>query len=360
MFLIKQNKEFKVNNFDLLRLFAATQVVVGHYFVHLNIKLSDWSNEILFLFRGVAIFFVISGYLISASFERNKNLKIYFTNRALRIFPGLWVLIFFTVIIFSLTGINFLNAQTLRWLPCQLLGIIYTPKFLSGYGFGSYNGSLWTIPLELQFYIFLPVCYLLAPKNKLQPWFYALFLLSLFIKFFYDYSFGDKITAFMPKLIFYSFLPQFYLFLAGVILQRLNIFQSKFIYNKGIFWLTGYILFSLTGYIFFGSNLSHNFCSITFFIIRDLFLAICVLSIAYTLPTTASKLLKTNDISYGVYIYHGLVITVIVQEKLTGYEDVFFIMGITYILAYLSWIGIEKPFLRRKEKTIRLLSNDNL
>jgi peptidoglycan/LPS O-acetylase OafA/YrhL len=356
----KYPKEFKVNNFDLLRLFAATQVIVGHYFVHLNIQISDFSNEILFLFRGVAIFFVISGYLISASFERNNNLKVYFTNRALRIFPGLWVLILVTVIVFSLTGINFFNSEALKWLPCQLAGIIFTPKFLSNYGFGSYNGSLWTIPLELEFYIVLPLCYLLAPKNKINLWFYSLLFIFILIKFSYDYSIGDKIDTLIPKLISYSFLPNFYLFLTGVILQRLKIFKLKIIYNKGVFWLAGYILFSLGGYFLFGSKLSHSFSAITFFIVRDLLLAVCVLSIAYTLPTTASRLLKTNDISYGVYIYHGLVITVLVQEKLTSYENIFLIIGITYILAYLSWIGVEKPSLRRKAKTIRVLSNENL
>jgi len=159
MTLVKDQKEFKVNNFDLLRLYAATQVIVDHYFQHLNKPITAFGLKILYIFPGVPIFFILSGYLISASYERNNNLGIYFKNRALRIFPGLWTVIFLTIIVFSITGISFLNKQAILWLPCQLAGLIYTPGFLKGYGYGSYNGSVWTIPLELQFYILLPLCY---------------------------------------------------------------------------------------------------------------------------------------------------------------------------------------------------------
>ena len=142
-------KDFKVNNFDLLRLLAAIQVVFDHYFQHLNISLTQAQQAWLYLLPGVPVFFVISGYLISASYERNDNLVIYLKNRILRIFPGLWACIILTVIVFTITGTSFLNRQTLSWLPAQFLGIIYTPSFLADYGFGSYNGSLWTIPIEL-------------------------------------------------------------------------------------------------------------------------------------------------------------------------------------------------------------------
>ncbi len=194
--LTTNQKEFKINNFDLLRLLAATQVIVDHYFQHLNIPISKFSTQVLYLFPGVPMFFVISGYLISASYERNNNLAIYFKNRALRIYPGLWGVIFVTIIVFSITGINFFNKQTVAWLPAQLAGVIYTPHFLANYGFGSYNGSLWTLPIELQFYIVLPLCYFLAPKNKANYWFYALLLVFVALNFIYEFKIGDNFTDF--------------------------------------------------------------------------------------------------------------------------------------------------------------------
>jgi len=334
-------KEFKVNNFDLLRLIAATEVIVDHYFQHLNIPISSFSLKLLYLFPGVPVFFIISGYLISASYERNNNLAIYFKNRALRIFPGLWGCIFLTIIIFSFTGVSFFNKQVIAWLPAQLTGFIYTPKFLANYGFGSYNGSLWTIPIELQFYIILPVCYLLAPKTKTNYWFYGLLLVFITANIFCGFSnFNPLIT----KLLNYSFIPNFYLFLIGVILQRLRIYKSALIYNKAIYWVILYTLFSL--------SLQDHMNLVIFLVIKNLLLAGCILSLAYTLPQTALKLLRKNDISYGVYIYHGLILTVLVQEKLAGFINVFLLIVGAYVLGYLSWIIIERPFLKRKEKTI--------
>jgi peptidoglycan/LPS O-acetylase OafA/YrhL len=198
-----------------------------------------------------------------------------------------------------------------------------------------------------------------AKKNK-TSWFYGLLAvfiilnLAIFLSlhFYYGYKIGDDFTGFIPKLTSYLFLPYFYLFLTGVILQRLRIYQSRFIYNKALYWVVGYVLFSLT-LSYFISPLQYYSVYSIFLIIKNLFLAFTVISMAYTLPTLATRLLRTNDISYGIYIYHGLILTVMVQEKLIAYENVFLLIALTYGVAWLSWIFIEKPFIKRKEKTIR-------
>jgi peptidoglycan/LPS O-acetylase OafA/YrhL len=341
------NREFKVNNFDLLRLIAATQVIIDHYFQHLKIPLSRFGLDILYLFPGVPVFFVISGYLISASFERNNSLRTYIRNRALRIYPGLWGCIFLTIIVIGITGISFFNKQVITWLPAQLTGLIYTPPFLKDYGFGSYNGSLWTIPIELQFYILLPLCYSLAPKKKLNLWFYGLLAVFMIL---YVTSQIVNLGERTEKLLTYSFIPHFYLFLTGVLFQRLQLYKFNFIYNKALYWVVGYVLFSLL--------LSNHMNLTAFLLIKNIILAFCLLSMAYTLPTMAKKLLHTNDISYGIYIYHGLILTVAVQLKVAGATPQFLLslIGLTCILAYLSWRFIEKPFLRNKKKTIRVVT----
>ncbi|OOQ61300.1 acyltransferase family protein [Mucilaginibacter pedocola] len=338
---MERPKEFKINNFDLLRLLAATEVIFDHFYQHLQIPISHTATKILYLFPGVPVFFVISGYLISASYERNSNLKNYIRNRALRIYPGLWACIILTLIVFTITGVNFINKQTLAWLPTQLLGFIYTPGFLADYGFGSYNGSLWTIPIELQFYIMLPICFLLAPKGKLNGWFMALFVIFVGLALVYNLShFNEKIT----KLLRYTFIPHFYLFLTGVIFQRRRIYSSKFIYGKALYWIVPYVAFSM----FFFDRIDAAY----FTVIQYLFLAFTLLSMAYTLPTFADKLLKKNDISYGMYIYHGMIITVVVELKLVPYFNLMYLIGGTVVMATLSWLFIEKPFIKRKQKTI--------
>jgi peptidoglycan/LPS O-acetylase OafA/YrhL len=341
------DRDFKVNNFDLLRLFAALEVVLLHSYPHLHLPYPAFFKVIL-NFPGVTMFFVMSGFLISASLERNHDLGVYFKNRAFRIFPALWTCIILTVVIIaSITDISFFRVQAIYWFLTQFVGLIYTPAFLAGFGFGSYNGSLWTIPLELQFYVVLPVLYFLINKLSANQYVRTVFLSIIFLlfciityllKIHYDadnFSFNN-----IPKPLRYSFIPNIYLFLFGVVLQRLKIYKSNLIYGKGAFWLIGYLIIS---YLIPTSN--------TTYIFKLLCLGVTTVSFAYTLPTLSNKIFKGNDISYGVYIYHGLVLGVLVQLKLFNNSlYILVILGLTILLATLSWLFIEKPIMKFKRK----------
>src|SRR5579863_8989371 len=92
--------QFSVNNFDLLRILAATQVLYFHSLAYLKVPTPTWAIPFENL-PGVPIFFVISGYLVSASYERSGDLITYFRNRALRIYPGLWCCLLITLITVS-------------------------------------------------------------------------------------------------------------------------------------------------------------------------------------------------------------------------------------------------------------------
>ena len=345
-------REFKVNNFDLLRLFAALEVVLLHSYPHLHLPYPAFFKVIL-NFPGVSMFFVMSGFLISASLERNKDLGAYFKNRAFRIFPALWTCIVLTVIVITVvTNISFLHVQAIYWFFAQLVGLIYTPQFLKGFGFGSYNGSLWTIPLELQFYVVLPVLYFIVTKISSKKNIRTILIaitcgvfcvVTYILKVHYDadnFSFNN-----IPKALRYSFIPNIYLFLFGVVLQRLEIYKSKWIYGKGLFWLAGYLIIS---YLIPTSN--------TTYIFKLLSLGITTISLAYTLPGLSNRLFKGNDISYGVYIYHGLVLGVVVQFNLfNSPRYILVILVVTILLAALSWVFIEKPIMKSKKKTIHEL-----
>ena len=157
------------NNFNLIRLFAALQVAIVHSASYLDINLQFL--QFLNLFPGVPIFFFISGYLIIKSFRNNYKLKNFFYNRILRIYPGLYFCFFITVIsiIISqyLKNIEINYYQLFLWLITQLSFFqIYNPDFLRGYGVGVVNGSLWTISVEIQFYLLTVFIYLILSKYK--------------------------------------------------------------------------------------------------------------------------------------------------------------------------------------------------
>ena len=138
------NFEFKKNNFDLIRLVAALQVVFIHGHRHFEIEGGIWATNVLALFSGVPIFFVVSGFLISASIERNFSLTSYAKNRVLRIFPALWACFFFTVItIFVFYDPKFSSSEFAAWVLSQITVVqFFHPDFLRGYGVGVVNASL--------------------------------------------------------------------------------------------------------------------------------------------------------------------------------------------------------------------------
>ena len=65
--LINGNEISRENNFDLIRLFAALQVLLGHGINHLQILGYDEILDVISFFPGVMVFFVISGFLITRS-----------------------------------------------------------------------------------------------------------------------------------------------------------------------------------------------------------------------------------------------------------------------------------------------------
>jgi peptidoglycan/LPS O-acetylase OafA/YrhL len=334
---------FGFNNFDLLRLLAAVQVLVFHSARHLELELPEWMN-VFERFPGVPVFFVISGYLVSASYERSGNLTLYLQNRFLRIFPGLWACLAATVVVASAFGFNFLRPSALTWFVAQMVGLIYTPGFLDSFGFGSYNGSLWTIPVELQFYCVVPFVYLLAHRTRWRNLvFVLLFLAFVAIVLFtnYDISRSDQSTA--TKVFGYTFVPHFYMFLAGLLLQRAGAYRSAWIFNKGPLWVATYLSFSFLAPETVATKIA-----------LSLVMAVCTVSMAYTLPGVADKLLHRNDISYGVYIYHGLLLNVLVSlHWLHRIEYLLIVLAGACTLGYLSWVFVERPFLRKKKHTLK-------
>ena len=72
----------KTNNFDLIRLAAALQVALMHALAGLGVATAAWPlRAIADWFPGVPIFFFISGFLISKSFEKNSVVREYALNR---------------------------------------------------------------------------------------------------------------------------------------------------------------------------------------------------------------------------------------------------------------------------------------
>ena len=176
------------NNFDAIRLILALSVMIFHSSVLFNSSILGKFN----IGSVVQCFFIISGYLIFQSYERSKSLKDYVIKRAKRLFPGLWFCIFLTCILgafltnlplneyFGKDLVKYLigNSSTLNFLSPRLPGV-----FVDNPESGFVNGSLWTIKVELFFYISVPILFYIFKKRILLGIIFALAITTIY-KFF--------------------------------------------------------------------------------------------------------------------------------------------------------------------------------
>ena len=346
---------FKKNNFDLLRLIAASQVAVTHGIEHLQVDALYPLAACLNFIPGVPIFFFLSGLLISAAWERDPDLKSFFGNRFYRIFPGLWLCVLLSVVVIALTA-AMLNED----LPYRLLalwGIMqatflpqWNPEFLDWFGIGVVNGSLWTIPVELSFYLFLPMVYALSNRLRLSinQIFAALLFMSLIV--FHAWIViipASDFQLLISKLLGFTPIPWFWMFCFGVLAQRLMKILHPFIVNKAHIFLLFFAFVSLAGNILDTPILFGNSNEVG--LINWLALCLLVLSFGYSSPWLSDKLLKRNDISYGIYIYHMPIFNCAITFGLVGNFGLLSGLLLTVVFALLSWHFLEKPFLRKRK-----------
>ena len=353
----------RVNNFDLIRIVAALQVVVWHSVEHLNVD--DQAvlnfNQVMAYFPGVSIFFTVSGFLVFASFENNYNDPFrYFSNRALRIFPALWVSFIITILLLLIFSIiqfhHFGKAEILAWVVAQFsIGQFYTPDLLRVWGVGTPNGSLWTIPVEIQFYLLVPLIFWMIRKFN-SKWALILFSIAIFSlslnAYISSYEKGLIIRKVGSVLVF----PYLYQFAFGVLIYKSWGKLRPYLEDKVVIWLCIYGIYCITFSYFLDLYVPSywpNFLGL----ISHVLLALLTISAAFSYKGLSTNLLRGNDISYGVYIYHMLVINTFLTLDLHG--NVFILLYsvlASCILGFLSWRIIERPALELKRALAKAYS----
>jgi peptidoglycan/LPS O-acetylase OafA/YrhL len=93
------------NNFDIVRLLAALQVLQEHSAYWLNLPRPEWFIYLAGLFPGVPIFFIVSGFLVTTSYLFGAGGTVaFFARRMLRIYPALWVNVGLTILMLAATS----------------------------------------------------------------------------------------------------------------------------------------------------------------------------------------------------------------------------------------------------------------
>jgi len=353
--------DWRVNNFDLLRLLAALQVAVVHGIGILNPTgyLARLLGAGLDRFPGVPIFFVISGILISKSYEHSDSLRDYLRNRCLRIFPGLWVCLVVSVAVILALGVGSLGRITtpdwLLWWAGQM-SIFQNVRaaFLEPLSTGL-NRSLWTIPVELEFYIVLPALYgILRPRRRLGNMrLLAIALASLAVQLLIVNSHPSVVQARAYSLLGATLAPYLWMFLVGVSIQRNWSTVRGWLIGRAHWWGLGYLILCAAAR-WLRVDTGGNYMSPVYL----LPLAGLIVSLAMSAPQLSDRILRHHDVSYGLYLYHMLVIDLLVGLAAPSAWASFAAAIIVSLgLAALSWTLIEKPYLRGKRRALRAVSD---
>lgn len=346
------------NNFDLLRLLAAMQVALDHLDTNMLRSHGVLFFYVLHCFPGVPVFFFISGFLISASWERHPDPRSYLRNRFLRIFPAYWA-----AFALSLAGILLFykdfdpvrNAVKLTlWIATQLAMLPdWNPAFLRGYGAGAANGSLWTIPIELFFYFSVPVLYWLFRKFRNSNLVLALVIIPSFALQYWILTpeFQRLVIPAALKTIGSSPFPWLGMFCFGILAQRNLTRLLPIVAGRAWQFAALYIAVMVATAVvkippvLMGTG---RFMGIVNFPV----LCLLLLAVAYTGRDLAERLLRRNDISYGLYLVHFPIMNMLLARGITGIRGCVLVLLASVGCAIASWTFVERPALALREEPL--------
>jgi peptidoglycan/LPS O-acetylase OafA/YrhL len=329
------------NNFDFLRFFAASLVILSHSFALTTQPYEPYlwlTGYATFGMLAVSIFFILSGFLITKSWLDNPQIAIFLKKRILRIIPGLFVAVVFTILIIGplVTSLSFreyiAHPTTREYFNNAFLSVsFFLPGvFTDNLYKSAVNGSLWTLPVEFKLYMMVLALGMIGLFHK------RMIALTL--------SFGvfmyGAATLLFPTLYTLESTQQDYLrctvyFSMGIIMY---LFRDKIKFSKSIF-LIALILFLGSFRSTYGSTISY------------LTLPYMMLYVGFLKTNIFSIFSKYGDFSYGLYIYAFPVQQTIVyfsKNAINPAELFFSAFFVTLFLAICSWNFVEKPFMKLK------------
>lgn len=342
------------NSFNAVRLLAALQVAYFHTIAHLQLS-PTWGYEWIAQFPGVPIFFAVSGYLVFDSLLRLPTTRDFFRHRATRIYPALLVNIVIIEMLFAIGGgIRFDAVGPLRALFFELVYMITASdeiaaqwagaramRSLSGF-FQIYpSGVLWTLTVELTFYAIVPL-FLFARARRAAA--SALIVALGFV------SIASSGIAQQSVRMSLSVIPYFWMFGIGM-LFRLWRPPSWSIMPGAAVALAGFVLTAWSRQLIWLEWKTDPSASA---LLETGLLCLFVLFLGSS-PILKSRALAKFDLSYGLYLYHMLIIATLMNipsgDRSQWLIAVVLIGGLATGL--MSWLIVERRAMRWMRATAR-------
>jgi peptidoglycan/LPS O-acetylase OafA/YrhL len=339
-----------------LRLLLSLCVVIYHLpLISNGLKIPNFNDSPIFHKGTLAVFyfFTLSGFLIlrliylEMAKSNSFDFKKFYLRRISRLYPVYYLVFIVGLVLYHYLlpkiGYPFEVSYSITDLILNYIFII--PNVFKYYhpDIGSILIVLWSIGVEEQFYLFIPILMYAFRKKLLLG---IIGLLSVFLLLLIVY----------PK--FYLYDNLYFYFILGGLLSILGAKGNlKFLNNRYIHFIV---------YILFIASFVTNFFEFKNFVLFHLFNLLVsglLISIITDFPifTIKSKIIDhLGKISYGIYMYHMIVITgvLFVVNKFKLYlhlnHTLFIIMlnvlviSLTMLVAHLSFRYFETLFYKAK------------
>lgn len=290
---------------DSLRGIAALSVVFYH--LHRTVFQSMQGDAIQFLtcifqygYLGVPIFFVISGFVISASVQAPKvNFRYvgkFMLRRSFRLDPPYWFSMFLDISFIWITIRAFHLSQTMPSTGKIIAHMFYAQDLL---GLGNISAIYWTLCLEVQFYIFFTLIFALS--NKVD---HANFRrnIAFFVIFFATICSVAISAGVMKNPIDGLFLSHWYLFVLGVCCYKAGV--EKKLPNQ--FALAYFAVIFLLFIYQYSTSPGFSFNTLAA-LVTAIFLFFAASRNKLSVWLTGKYFLYLGSISYSLYLFHGIV-----------------------------------------------------
>jgi peptidoglycan/LPS O-acetylase OafA/YrhL len=326
------------NSFDAIRLVLAGLVAIDHGVI-LHTGVVHRVNGTALGDFAVDGFFVLSGFLVCRSYVRLNSLPRFVWHRLVRIMPGFWTCLLVTALIVAplvaiLEGRPFTAAFTgehsaLRYVVVNaalvmnqfhIAGLLGTNPMPD-----TFDGALWTLIFEALCYALLAGLGALGVLRR-QRWIVLAVVLGLYgLTILQTLGFDVVIGDLVVRLALMFFLGS----VAWLFADRVPM--------TGAFAGTAAALFVVS--ILFAAP---------YRLVGAAAFAYLIMWLGTSVPW---KIHVRTDVSYGMYIYHYLVLQVLMLTAASRLPTpLFVVLGVlvTLLPATASWFLVEKPALARK------------
>lgn len=201
----------KIPEINAIRGIAVLLVLLNH----VSEGIAGQPQWLVYGASGVNLFFILSGFVIYLTLDHTKHWKDFAIKRFIRIYPTYWICVTFSaalMILYSLYKSNFSFGTILLYLGnmTMLEHYLQIPYI---------DHSYWTMIIELLFYLFMLLIFVVKKLHKIEPIGYGILAFELFNYLYlneYFHTLHESLKVWIPLVNFFP------LFFSGILFYKIK------------------------------------------------------------------------------------------------------------------------------------------